>query len=137
LFEQFEPDASLPDAAPALPPMRFPRLAKRGDCDYLVRQMTLSRPLARETPMAAPQIDIYTKFACPFCVRAKRLLSEKGAQFTEHDITMGGPKREEMLARAPNAMTVPQIFIGETHVGGSDDLAALERAGKLDALLAG
>ncbi|MCZ8369422.1 MAG: glutaredoxin 3 [Porphyrobacter sp.] len=87
--------------------------------------------------MAAPRIDIYTKFACPFCVRAKRLLSEKGAQFIEHDITMGGPKRAEMLARAPDAMTVPQIFIGETHVGGSDDLAALEREGKLDALLAG
>jgi glutaredoxin 3 len=87
--------------------------------------------------MAQPQIDIYTKFACPFCVRAKRLLAEKGAAFTEYDITMGGEKRDEMLARAPNAMTVPQIFIGETHVGGSDDLAALERAGKLDALLAG
>jgi glutaredoxin 3 len=87
--------------------------------------------------MSQPQIDIYTKFACPFCVRAKRLLTEKGADFSEHDITMGGPKREEMLARAPNAMTVPQIFIGDTHVGGSDDLAALERAGKLDALLAG
>ena len=87
--------------------------------------------------MAQPQIDIYTKFACPFCVRAKRLLTEKGADFTEHDITMGGPGREEMLARAPHAMTVPQIFIGATHVGGSDDLAALEAAGKLDALLAG
>lgn len=87
--------------------------------------------------MAAPKIDIYTKFACPFCVRAKRLLAEKGASFNEYDITMGGPKRDEMLARAPGAMTVPQIFIGATHVGGSDDLAALERAGKLDALLAG
>lgn len=87
--------------------------------------------------MAQPQIDIYTKFACPFCVRAKRLLSEKGAQFIEHDITMGGPKRDEMRARAPDAMTVPQIFIGGVHIGGSDDLAALNRAGKLDALLAG
>jgi glutaredoxin 3 len=87
--------------------------------------------------MAQPQIDIYTKFACPFCVRAKRLLTEKGAAFTEYDITMGGEKRDEMLARAPNAMTVPQIFIGETYVGGSDDLAALEREGKLDDLLAG
>ena len=87
--------------------------------------------------MSAPQIDIYTKFSCPYCVRAKRLLSEKGATFTEHDITMGGAKRDEMLARAPNAMTVPQIFIGDTHVGGSDDLAALERSGKLDTLLAG
>ncbi len=87
--------------------------------------------------MAEPQIDIYTKFACPFCVRAKRLLDEKGAKYSEHDTTMGGAKRAEMLARAPQAMTVPQIFIGDVHVGGSDDLAALERAGKLDALLAG
>jgi glutaredoxin 3 len=87
--------------------------------------------------MAQQQIDIYTKFGCPFCVRAKRLLDEKGAAFTEHDITMGGPKRDEMRARAPGAMTVPQIFIGDTHVGGSDDLAALDRAGKLDDLLAG
>lgn len=87
--------------------------------------------------MGTPAIDIYTKFACPFCVRAKRLLSSKGAEFNEHDITMGGPKREEMLARAPEARTVPQIFIGDIHVGGSDDLAALEREGKLDALLAG
>lgn len=87
--------------------------------------------------MARPKIEIYTKFGCPYCVRAKRLLTEKGAKFTEHDITMGGPKQLEMRERAPNAMTVPQIFIGETHVGGSDDLAALDRAGKLDALLAG
>jgi glutaredoxin 3 len=87
--------------------------------------------------MASPQIDIYTKFGCPFCVRAKRLLDEKGATYAEHDITMGGPKRDEMLGRAPGAMTVPQIFIGETHVGGSDNLAALEAAGKLDGLLAG
>lgn len=87
--------------------------------------------------MAASEITIYTKWGCPFCTRAKRLLDDKGAAYTEHDITMGGPHREDMLARAPQAMTVPQIFIGETHVGGSDDLAALERAGKLDALLAG
>ena len=84
-----------------------------------------------------PIIDIYTKFACPFCVRAKRLLEEKGAEFNEFDITLGGAKRDEMLSRAPNAMTVPQIFIGDVHIGGSDDLAALERQGKLDALLAG
>lgn len=87
--------------------------------------------------MSTPRIDMYTKFACPFCVRAKRLLSQKGATVNEIDITMGGPGRDEMLARAPNAMTVPQIFIGDTYVGGSDDLAALEAAGKLDALLAG
>lgn len=87
--------------------------------------------------MNTPQIDIYTKFGCGYCFRAKRLLDEKGAEYTEYDITMGGPKRDEMLQRAPNAMTVPQIFIGDVHVGGSDELAALEREGKLDALLAG
>lgn len=87
--------------------------------------------------MSTPTIDIYTKFACPFCVRAKHLLQQKGVEFNEYDITLGGPKREEMLARAPQARTVPQIFIGDTHVGGSDDLAALEAAGELDALLAG
>lgn len=87
--------------------------------------------------MNQPPVVIYTKFGCGYCFRAKRLLDEKGVDYTEHDITMGGPRRAEMLERAPNAMTVPQIFIGETHVGGSDDLHALERAGKLDALLAG
>ena len=87
--------------------------------------------------MDSPKVTIYTKFGCGYCVRAKRLLDEKGVDYEEHDITMGGPKRAEMRERAPNATTVPQIFIGDTHVGGSDDLAALERAGKLDALLAG
>ena len=87
--------------------------------------------------MAKPDVTIYTKFGCGFCYRAKKLLDKKGVDYTEHDITMGGAKRDEMLERAPQARTVPQIFIGETHVGGSDDLAALERAGKLDALLAG
>ena len=87
--------------------------------------------------MIHPPVVIYTKFGCGYCYRAKRLLDEKGVDYTEHDITMGGPKRAEMLERAPNAMTVPQIFIGDTHVGGSDDLAALEREGKLDPLLAG
>ena len=84
-----------------------------------------------------PKVEIYTKMFCPYCVRAKRLLDEKGADYQEHDITMGGPRRAEMIQRANGRTTVPQIFVGETHVGGSDDLAALERAGKLDALLAG
>ena len=86
--------------------------------------------------MATPKVDIYTKFGCGFCYRAKSLLENKGVEYQEFDITMGGPKKDEMLERAPGARTVPQIFIGETHVGGSDDLAALESAGKLDALLA-
>ena len=59
----------------------------------------------------------------------------KGVSYTEHDITMGGPKRDEMLSKAPMARTVPQIFIGERHVGGSDDLHALDASGQLDTLL--
>ncbi len=84
----------------------------------------------------APNVEIYSKWGCPYCSRARALLSDKGVNYTEYDITMGGPKRAEMIARAPGAMTVPQIFINGTHVGGSDDLAALEAAGKLDPLLA-
>ena len=87
--------------------------------------------------MTKPTVDIYTKFTCGFCHRAKQLLSSKGVEFNEFDITMGGPRKAEMLERAPDARTVPQIFIGDTHVGGSDDLAALEAEGRLDALLAG
>lgn len=83
-----------------------------------------------------PRIEIYTKFTCPYCHRAKQLLESKGAAFDEYDISYGGDKRQEMIARSNGRMTVPQIFIGDTHVGGSDDLAALEAAGKLDALLA-
>jgi len=85
--------------------------------------------------VSTPKIEIYTKFACPYCVRAKMLLKHKGVDFEEFDITLGGEKRDEMLRRAPDARTVPQIFVGDYHVGGSDDLAALDRAGKLDALL--
>ena len=81
------------------------------------------------------QIEIYTTRYCPYCHAAKRLLSSKGVEFTEIDVS-GDPKgRSDMVARANGRMTVPQIFIGTTHVGGSDDLHALERAGKLDALL--
>jgi glutaredoxin 3 len=80
-------------------------------------------------------VEIYTKFACPYCVRAKQLLDSKGVQYTEYDITMGGAKRDEMLARVPGAQTVPQILINDTPIGGSDDLRALENQGKLDALL--
>lgn len=82
------------------------------------------------------KIEIYTKAFCSYCTRAKRLLADKQAAFEEYDITMGGPKREEMLSRANGRTTVPQIFIDDAHIGGSDDLAALERAGKLDPLLA-
>lgn len=82
------------------------------------------------------KIEIYTKFLCPYCTRAMSLLQAKGATFEQHDISMGGPLRAEMLERAGGRNTVPQIFINGTHVGGSDDLAALDRAGKLDVMLA-
>lgn len=82
------------------------------------------------------RVEIYTKMGCPYCTRARALLSTKGAAFEEYDITMGGPKRAEMLERANGGYTVPQIFIDGAHIGGSDDLAALDRAGKLDPLLA-
>jgi len=82
-----------------------------------------------------PRIEVYTKFFCPYCTRAKALLKSRGLAFEEIDISMGGPPRAEMLARANGGMTVPQIFIGGTHVGGSDDLAAADRDGRLDALL--
>jgi glutaredoxin 3 len=84
---------------------------------------------------SAPTVEIYTKWGCGFCSRAKALLSGKGVDYEEIDITMGGPKRDEMLARSNGGTTVPQIFIGGVHVGGSDDLAALNRTGKLDMLL--
>jgi len=82
-----------------------------------------------------PKVEIYTKWGCPYCVRAKALLEGKGVAFEEYDVTMGGPKRAEMTQRAPGAMTVPQIFINDVAVGGSDDLAALNAQGKLDAML--
>lgn len=82
------------------------------------------------------KVEIYTKAFCPYCSRAKALLDSKQAAYEEIDITMGGPRRPEMIQRANGRSTVPQIFIGGRHVGGSDDLAALERAGELDALLA-
>lgn len=81
------------------------------------------------------KIEIYTKFTCPYCYRAKSLLSEKGVDFDEVEISMGGEPRAEMIRRAGGRMTVPQIFIDGTHIGGSDELAALDRAGKLDPLL--
>ena len=85
--------------------------------------------------MATAKVEIYTKMFCGYCFRAKRLLASKGVEYVEYDITLGGEKRDELRARAPGAMTVPQIFIDDAAVGGSDDLAALEREGKLDALL--
>ena len=83
------------------------------------------------------RIEIYTKAFCGFCARAKQLLATKGVEFEEYDITMGGPKRAEMLQRAHGRSTVPQIFIDDRHVGGCTDLHELERNGQLDPLLSG
>jgi glutaredoxin 3 len=80
-------------------------------------------------------IEIYTTRYCPYCHAAKGLLSRKGVEFTEIDVRGDAKRRSEMVTRANGRMTVPQIFIGSTHVGGYDDLSALERAGKLDPLL--
>lgn len=85
----------------------------------------------------AAKVEIYTKFACPYCVRAKHLLDGKGVDYAEYDVTMGGAKRDEMVARAPRARTVPQIFIDDIAIGGSDDLRELENSGRLDNMLAG
>lgn len=82
------------------------------------------------------RVEIYTKIFCSYCARAKRLLGDKGVDFEEHDITLGGPKRAEMIQRAEGRTTVPQIFIGDVHVGGSDDLHALDADGRLDPMLA-
>ena len=83
------------------------------------------------------KIKIYTTPICPYCVRAKSLLKKKGAQYEEVDVFMDSGARAEMEAKSHGARTVPQIFIGDTHVGGCDDLYALESQGKLDPLLAG
>jgi glutaredoxin 3 len=82
------------------------------------------------------QIEIYTTFMCPYCARAKALLEKKGQSYNEIDVSYDAARREEMTQKAGGVRTVPQIWINGTHVGGSDDLYALERAGKLDAMLA-
>ncbi|MCX8224945.1 MAG: glutaredoxin 3 [Sulfitobacter sp.] len=81
-------------------------------------------------------VEIYTSPLCGFCHSAKRLLNEKGVSFAEVDVLAHPERKAEMIQRANGGRTVPQIFVGETHVGGCDELYALERAGKLDALLA-
>ena len=81
-------------------------------------------------------IEIYTKAFCPYCWRAKQLLEAKGVEYREIAVDYGGEVRERMIERAKGRTTVPQIFIREQHVGGCDDLMALERAGRLDDLIA-
>lgn len=81
-------------------------------------------------------IDIYTIRYCPYCLDAKELLSRKGVSFNEIDVSANREQRQEMIARANGRSTFPQIFFGAIHVGGCDDLYALEEAGKLDRMLA-
>jgi len=85
--------------------------------------------------MSNPKVEMYTKWACPYCVAAKALLEGKGVSIEEYDITMGGAKRAEMVERVPGARTVPQILIDGRAYGGFDDISALDRAGNLDPLL--
>ena len=85
--------------------------------------------------MTTPKIEIYTQWGCPYCTRAKALLDRKGIAYTEIDVTMDTKKRAEMAERNPGARTVPQVFVDDVALGGSDDIHALDAAGKLDALL--
>ena len=82
------------------------------------------------------KVDIYTKTTCPYCFRAKALLTQKGVAFNEIKIDFDAALRDQMIERAQGGFTVPQIFINDQHVGGCDDLYALEAQGKLNTLLA-
>jgi glutaredoxin 3 len=81
-------------------------------------------------------VTLYTRPLCPYCVRAVSLLKKKGVAFEEIDAGFNAEKKQEMIQRANGARTFPQIFIGDAHIGGCDEMMALERSGKLDALLA-
>lgn len=80
-------------------------------------------------------IEIYTRPLCPYCVRAVSLLKKKGVAYEEIDVGFDKHKKQEMIQRAKGGQTFPQIFIGQDHIGGCDDMMALEREGKLDGLL--
>jgi glutaredoxin 3 len=85
--------------------------------------------------MADPRVVVYSQPFCGYCSAAKRLLNEKGAQFSEIDVMSEAGRRDEMIERSGGRRTVPQIFIDGRHVGGYDDLSALDRSGELDRLL--
>ena len=115
------------------------RMTRKPMCDSPARFQEADRKSYESDEMSdsasTPQVEIYTSAWCGFCHRAKALLNGKGVAYQEHDVTMGGPDKQTMLSRANGRTTVPQIFIGGVHVGGSDDLAALAETGKLDMLL--
>jgi glutaredoxin 3 len=83
------------------------------------------------------KIEIYSSLFCPYCTRAKRLLDQKGVEYTDIDVIADTSKRSEMVRRAAGRTSVPQIFIDGAHIGGCDELYTLERQGKLDSLLQG
>jgi glutaredoxin 3 len=83
-----------------------------------------------------PDVTIYTRMMCGYCAAAKRLLDKKGVAYVEHDASFSTELRQEMIQRAHGRNTFPQIFIGDVHVGGCDDLYALDEGGRLDKLLA-
>ena len=85
--------------------------------------------------MSDAKVEIYTKWCCPYCTAAKSLLDGKGVSYEEYDITMGGPKKAEMVERVPGARTVPQVIVDGQALGGFDDISALDSQGKLDPLL--
>lgn len=82
-------------------------------------------------------VTIYTRMGCGFCIAAKRLLEQKGVEYTEYDASFSPELRQEMIQRANGRGTFPQVFVDDMHVGGCDDLYALERGGRLDVLLNG
>jgi glutaredoxin 3 len=88
-----------------------------------------------EASAAMAEVELYTTMWCPYCSRARALLEKKGVQFTDIDVDEQPQRRAEMVRRAGGRTSVPQIFINGEHIGGSDELVALERAGKLDAKL--
>ena len=102
-------------------------------CNLFAGTSEQSRAGAADT---GSEVVIYTTMLCPYCWRAKNLLTRKGVEYHEIDVGMSATKRAEMMARAGGRHTVPQVFIADRHVGGSDELAALEYAGELDSLLA-
>ena len=79
-----------------------------------------------------PKVEIYTTMFCPYCARARALLQRKGVDYTEIDIIDEPQRRDEMIERAGGRTSVPQIFIGDEHIGGCDEMVALDRAGQLD-----
>ena len=132
--------ASIPPASSKpgwTPAMRPARKIFKSDCPGQGREGLDGQAGAAIWWALMARVEIYSSMWCPFCHRAKRLLKSKGVAFTEINVDGQPTLRSEMMSRSGGRRTVPQIFIAGAHVGGSDELAALERAGRLDAMLEG